>query len=256
MKVKRVSRQLPSDSIIRKILVYIKERIKDIVNPFKRIMPVGTNGIESEKYYEDKIRKLKERRASVPSLSAVIRVKDGKHFIAAQIKNIVCICTQIVVVDNYECPETEKIVKELSVYYKEDCEIVYRVYGFPVHRYGVDYKNKLLENPDGSIAKYYNYAFSFASGQYAWKVDLHNLYTLNALENIQATLSKNVDVILLDGLDCAGRRVSLERRIFRVSSGCVYEDANEYEYLKVPKELLEIKLRWPSYIHIRGLYSK
>lgn len=247
---------MPVDSAIRNILVYIKERIKDVINPFKRIMPVGTNGIDSEKYYEDKIRKLKERRASTPSLSAVIRVKDGKHFIAAQIKNIVCICTQIIVVDNYECAETKKIVEDLSFYYKKDCEIVYRVYGFPVHRYGFDYKSKLLENPDGSIAKYYNYAFSFASGQFAWKVDLHNLYTLSALEKIQATLSKDVDVILLDGLDCAGRRVSLERRIFRVNSGCVYEDTNEYEYLKVPKELLEIKLRWPSYVHIRGLYSK
>ncbi len=80
---------------------------------------------------------------------------------------------------------------------------------------GNGYLDRLRDNPNGSLAKFYNYCFSLASSEYVMKWDAHGLMFPEGINNIQKAIKLEPDCIYFNGLEFYGKSLNREIRIYK-----------------------------------------
>ncbi|WP_039987531.1 glycosyltransferase family 2 protein [Vibrio owensii] len=191
-------------------------------------------------------------------ISAVYRVKNGGRFLESSILSIAPLCTEIIVVDNNSTDNTKQIVDSISLKFKGVCEIKYFIYDNELSPAGRGYYDKVKINPESSLAKFYNFAFSKASCEYIMKVDAHLIYLPSIIPVIQKKLERKPKIVKYGGRELYGLTLGLETYIFRKDLGVYFEDEMEYEVIhfnqKISKsEKLKSYIFKPAFIHIKRL---
>jgi glycosyltransferase involved in cell wall biosynthesis len=196
---------------------------------------------------------LKKAKSSLPSLTAVYRVKNGQEYLEASILSIAPIATEIVVVDNNSSDKTVEIVKRLKAELAHCCQINLYDYCEKLELAGEGYGARVKQNPQGSLANYYKFAFSNATSDYLLKMDAHYIFLPRSLKLIQDHLSHKPDYICYRGKEIFGRRMAIERYIFK-NSNYDFVDGKLFEELTFPtKPRSRRKIKTPLFIHAKRL---
>lgn len=246
----------------------IKNIISNIpVNIYRKYFSNTTN----ESMYKDRLdfdadihQQLVEqhnKREILPKISAVIRVKNGSEYIEASILSIVPIVSEVVIVDNNSTDNTIEIVEKLANELKGICDFNISSYDSIIEFAGKGYSERLKNNPNGSLAKFYNYSFSLAKHEYVMKWDAHAIMFDKANHEIQNKIKNKPDAISFRALEFYGKSMNEELRIYNKDIGIDYIDGDDYELLsfnKIGQESLRVKkIKIPAYYHIKRLsYNK
>ena len=226
----------------------IKNIISNIpVNIYRKYFSNTTN----ESMYKDRLdfdadihQQLVEqhnKREILPKISAVIRVKNGS--------------------ENNSTDNTIEIVEKLANELKGICDFNISSYDSIIEFAGKGYSERLKNNPNGSLAKFYNYSFSLAKHEYVMKWDAHAIMFDKANHEIQNKIKNKPDAISFRALEFYGKSMNEELRIYNKDIGIDYIDGDDYELLsfnKIGQESLRVKkIKIPAYYHIKRLsYNK
>lgn len=176
------------------------------------------------------IASIESKKKSLPSISAVYRVKNAEPFLYMSIYSIVPICSEIIIVDNNSSDNTLEIAEKIKAELKGKVEVKIYSYDQDLAIAGSNYKNELKSK--GSLAEYYTYCFSKATSEYVMKCDAHLLYNPNGLLAIQSKLANKPRVLVFRGVEIFGLNLPFERYIFKNNDEYMYEDGEFYENLR------------------------
>lgn len=95
---------------------------------------------------QDELKRMINKRAALPSVSAIYRIKNGEIFIRISILAIAPLCKEIICVDNGSTDNTIQILEQLQSELAGICEIKIYHYNKNVHLAGVDYKKRILSD--------------------------------------------------------------------------------------------------------------
>lgn len=200
------------------------------------------------------IRTYNSRKAEIPTISAVIRVKNGGEYIESSILSIAPLVTEIILVDNQSSDNTREIVERLSNELKYICDIKYFTYNKKLALAGEGYLNQVSSKQGASLADYYNYCFSLATCDYVLKWDAHIIMYPHAIAEIQRKISqKKYDAIKFRGVEVYGKLLSPEIRLYRHDDSIRYIDSEHYEIVDFSKRLKIVSLFKPVHLHIKRL---
>ncbi|WP_318406947.1 glycosyltransferase family 2 protein [Photobacterium leiognathi] len=180
-------------------------------------------------------------------VSAIYRVKNGESTIEKAILSVVDLVEEIIFVDNGSTDNTINIVNELSNKYN----IKIFEYKKDLCFAGKGYKERLKENPSGSLADYYTYSFSKGKSDYLMKCDANYIFTKTGLNIIKKELKKKPDVICYPGVECFGNKHVLEPFIFKRNSGWKFIDDELWEKVVFPENLKWKKIFTALFIHVK-----
>ncbi|MFV8826396.1 glycosyltransferase [Alkalihalobacterium sp. APHAB7] len=230
----------------------IKFNIKDLDTELFR--DTFDNAVIRKKQYWERE---KEKR---PSLGAIIRVKNGADYLYLSLCSIADLCNEIVVIDNGSTDETIEIVEKFSSNIKAlNKNLKISVYDYPIKtcRAGEGYSNCVQKNPEGSLARFYTYAFSLSECDYLMKFDAHYMLIPKFISVINQKLKRKPERIRLNIRDIYGRHHGFEPLIFK-NNEFWYEDIEYFETIKFKKDIplrhfFDNTILSPSVIHVKRL---
>ncbi|EGD4543614.1 glycosyltransferase, partial [Escherichia coli] len=124
-------------------------------------------------------------------------------------------------------------------------------------RAGKNYADCVRSNPSGSLAKYYNYAFSKATSEYVMKCDANYIFTLKGKIDIINALNKNPDVLCYPGVEIFGHHHSIEPFVYLRKLNYKYCDGLLWEFLHYERTAKIKKILNPCFVHIKRInYNK
>jgi len=161
-------------------------------------------------------------------ISAFVRCKNEAEYIHACLVSCHRVFDEIVVVLNNSTDETEKIVKALMEDYEKIKLFHYDHKCAPI---GPGYIKLVKDNPEASLARYYNWCIAQTTFSHVCKWD-GDMIALPALEQVGLNLN-DFDVVLFDGVDPLDQpTTNYEPRIFRYDpQRALYQDWDLYEVL-------------------------
>jgi len=162
-------------------------------------------------------------------ISAVLRCKNEEEYITASILSAYRVFDEFIVVLNDSTDSTRGILADLSKTYAKIQVYEYNQACSPA---GVGYLDKVRQDPDTSLSKYYNWSFRLSKFSHVCKWD-GDMVALPTLSQVRDLLTLH-DLILFDGYDAVGEHTTeLEPRIYRYDpEKTFYEDWDLYEVLK------------------------
>ena len=204
--------------------------------------------------------KIESKKKTLPTLSAVYRVKNAEPFLYMSIYSIAPICSEIIIVDNNSSDNTLEIAEKIKSELKSRVNVKIYSYKQELAIAGQNYSTEL--ETKGSLAEYYTYCFSKATSDYVMKCDAHLLYNPKGLLAIQTKLVKSPRIIIFRGVEIFGLNLPFERYIFQNNKDYKYEDGEFYEHLRFTYNLTKFEqykstIFSPVFLHYkRVIYSK
>ncbi|HIF9319184.1 glycosyltransferase [Photobacterium damselae] len=197
-----------------------------------------------------------EKKHTLPSISAIYRVKNASSFLECSILSVAPICNEIIIVDNGSSDDTLVIANKLKDKLSGVCSVKIFEYNKKLAIAGDNYRINLTS--DSSLANFYSYCFSLASSDYVMKCDAHLIYLPSALRKIQKKLESGRRVIIYKGIEIFGMKLSFERYIFKNDNSFMYRDGDLYEELVFDYNLSKLEqiksmIFSPCFIHIKRL---
>ena len=162
-------------------------------------------------------------------LSAVMRCKNEEEYVVASILSIYRIFDEIVVILNNSTDRTRKLIEDLLSDHPKIRLLEYANECSPI---GPGYHERILANPEASLAKYYNWCLEQTSFSHVCKWD-GDMIATPVFEQVRA-LIKSSDVVMFDGYDVLGKDTTdFEARIFKYDPARArYVDWDLYEVLE------------------------
>lgn len=170
-----------------------------------------------------------EPAARPAGLSAFVRCRNEEEYIVGSLMSAYRVFDEILVVLNRSTDRTRELVEDLMtdhpkirlMEYPEECSPI-----------GAGYHDRVLANPETSLARYYNWCIAQTRFSHMCKWD-GDMIATPAFEQVRALLSAS-DVVLFDGHDVLGQETTnLEPRIFRYDTARArYIDWDLYEVLQ------------------------
>ena len=199
-------------------------------------------------------KELNLNKNSLPTLSAVFRVKNAEAYLETSVSSIAPICKEIIIIDNNSLDKTLEICAKLKENLKNICEVKVYSYNRELAIAGEEYAMHVNEN--NSLAEYYKFAFSKATSEFVMKADAHLLYTPLGLKRIQDKLKEGRRVIIFKGVEIYGMKLSFERYVFKNDSSFKFVDGRYYEELKFDYKLskweqIRSTIITPCFIHFK-----
>lgn len=189
------------------------------------------------------------------TLSGVYRIKNAESSIELAIRSIIDVMDEVIVVDNESSDGTLDILIKLQKKYPNKIKIFH--YNKKLCRAGKNYADCVRRNPSGSLAKYYNYAFSKATSEYVMKCDANYIFTLKGKIDIINALNKNPDVLCYPGVEIFGHHHSIEPFVYLRKLNYKYCDGMLWEFLHYERTAKIKKILNPCFVHIKRInYNK
>jgi glycosyltransferase involved in cell wall biosynthesis len=195
------------------------------------------------------------RTSRTNGLSAFIRCKNEEEYILASILSIYRIFDEIVVVLNNSTDGTRRLIEDLLPDHPK-----IRLLDYPTEciKVGPGYYERVVANPLGSLARYYNWCLEQTRYSHVCKWD-GDMIATPPLEQVRALIPVS-EIIQFDGYDVLGEPTTdYEPRIFKFDPlKARYVDWDLYEILqheyskisRVPdKCYLHMKLLKKEWIH-------
>ncbi len=182
-------------------------------------------------------------------VSAVLRVRNEILHLRACLKVLLAFFDEVVIVDHGSTDGTQDYVKSLHY----DKLKLFHYEGSVAQAgdfYGWQRRNLNL----GSLADYYNFCFSKATGTYVckWDADMYPLPTLGPMLDIAREGTHNV--LFFNGVDCnGGTSTSFEPRLFRADKGYRYIEQENFESLEADDHNAPTSkiIHFPVYMHMK-----
>ena len=222
---------------------------------FESIVNLGNDRDAQDDQIQKLLLEVSNRKNTLPSVSAVYRVKNAAPFLELSLKSVAPFVTEIIVVDNGSVDETCAIVGKLKKEFASSgIDLVLFRYEQEIARAGSGYLAAVKRNPEKSIAKYYSYCFGKATSEYVMKVDAHCIYHGAGLLKLQDAIEHGIDVTYFRGIEFFQKRLSVEPYLFRKSVHWHYEDQDSYELLVFKqKKLKKFFVKRPVFIHMKRI---
>lgn len=159
-------------------------------------------------------------------LSAFVRCRNEEEFIVASLLSSYRVFDEILVILNRSTDRTRELVEDLM---SDHPKIRLLEYPNECSPLGPGYHERVLENPDASLAKFYNWCLEQTTFSHVCKWD-GDMIATPALEQARAFIPSS-EVVAFDGYDILGERTTdLEARIFRYDPARArYVDWDLYE---------------------------
>jgi glycosyltransferase involved in cell wall biosynthesis len=162
-------------------------------------------------------------------ISAFVRCQNEEEYIVASLLSVYRVFDEIVVIVNRSTDRTRELVDELAARHDR-----IRVLEYPnaCSAIGPGYRERVLAEPDSSLAAYYNWCLRQTRFSHVCKWD-GDMIATPLIEPVRALIAQH-DVILFDGFDVLGEHTTdLEPRIFRFDPRRTrYVDWDLYEMLQ------------------------
>lgn len=199
------------------------------------------------------------KRDSISGVSAVFRVKNAADTIIPCVMSVVPLCNEIIIVDNGSSDDTYSLCLQLKEKIKNSEVKIYR-YDYEMARAGEKYESDLL-NGKMSLADFYNFCFSKATGEYVYKADAHKMTLPSSILAIQNRIELKKDVIWFRGVEVFGHNLNFEPYIYKRSLNCYYKDGENFEYLVGTPSLIRSFLTdfssivlVPAFVHFKRIF--
>lgn len=197
-------------------------------------------------------------RRSADSISTVFRVKNAEETIAVALLSFLPVSSEIVVVDNGSTDGTWDTLLRLQRQLSPYVPVKLFQYPQPIALYGDDYGRAVREQPNSSIANFYNFSFSQATCEYVLKADAGCILLPFGARHILEQLASSPAVVMTTGVEIFGRRIDFEPRLFRRELGLRYLDGEHFEYLDLSavEGSKQHRQKWitdPIFIHLSAL---
>ena len=191
------------------------------------------------------------------NISAVYRIYNAEDFLYLSVSSIVPFVDEIIFVDNASTDSTLKTI-EKCILLCDQYRVQYKLahYNKKVNSQGVNYKMALVQNPEGSLADYYNFSFDLASNAFVFKIDAHMIMHPESFKSIYNSLEKN-KVAYIRGANIYGRKMTYEPRLYHKDLSKGYYDSEFFEKLDLNVSTLtkyKSRIYRKAYWHV-GLYS-
>jgi glycosyltransferase involved in cell wall biosynthesis len=247
--------------LYQKIISKISEKYFDVFSkPFIPLLDktCGNNLSKFEAECTQWISNVEYKFSSLPPISFVYRLKNADKFLALSVSSIVPIANEIIFVDNGSSDNTRCIINDIASKLSDKCKIQVLQYNHQVHRQGVEYANDLANNPNGSLARYYNYCFDNSSNEYVFKIDAHKFLLPDAYEKIYEKMTQNLDFVFLRGYDFYGRFIDYEPLLYKNKPDVFYEDGECFEFLNYKskcslRDVYKGRIHSHSFVHVKSL---
>jgi len=180
-------------------------------------------------------------------LSAFVRCKNEEEYIVASLLSAYRVFDEIVVVLNNSTDRTRELVEDLMLDHPKIRLLDYPNECVPA---GVGYHEKAIENPDGSLARYYNWCLEQTTFSHVCKWD-GDMIAIPTFEQVKEALD-SYDVVAFDGHDVLGEYTTdCESRIFRYNpQRARYVDWDLYEILEHDYHKLR-RIDDKCYVHMK-----
>lgn len=192
------------------------------------------------------------------SVSAVVRVKNGEFLLMPSVVSVLPFISELVIVDNMSTDKTSDVIDQVQdIAENYGINLIRKKYEIEVHRHGDNYQRKLFDRPDGSIADFYNYAFSLASGEYVFKLDAGCIFFPNAIRRFVSMVSADRPLIRYRGIEAFGKTMAYEPSIIKRELLGGYRDSKKFEEIilsqKIPRYDIRNFYLPPAFLHYRRL---
>ena len=208
---------------------------------------------EADKLNANYLLKIIKTRNTLPSVSAIYRLKNAQEYLEIAVLSIAPFVKEVIIVDNSSSDNTISIANRLKKQLLGVCKV--KIYSYPTTLLlaGKNYQYNLSKKTEGSLAAYYNYAFSLGTSEYLIKCDAHCIFLPKSLQKLQNELRNKPDYISFKGAEIYGRKMSMERYIFK-NKNYHYIDGRFSEELKFKEvKLTRGKIKTPVFIHVKRL---
>ncbi|WP_370552962.1 glycosyltransferase [Edwardsiella tarda] len=244
-------------SLLKDIYLYVVSHLRrgGVISKELFLFKEDSGGLDRDKFDSlvgGEIKRVKELSKKLPSISAIYRVKNGAEYIEAAILSVAPIVKEIIVIDNGSIDETKSIIKKLQIELTSIVEIKLFEYSEKLELAGDGYLERVKNNPNGSLAKFYSYCFSLGSSDYLMKCDAHYIFTLKGICSLQEKLKYNPDVIYFSGCEIYGKELNYEPSLFRRDSGYRFVDNEKWEKLEF-QNTKSIYVYTPVFLHVKRL---
>lgn len=207
---------------------------------------------EFDKEITNELRSNIENKAKLPTVSAIFRVRNGQEYIECAILSIASFVTEIIVVDNESTDRTVEIVKELKLRLENIVHIKLFNYSKKLEIAGEGYKERVLQNPEGSLSRFYDYCFSQGQCDYLMKCDAHAIFTRKGINLLTEALKSEPDIISFRGSEIYGKQLSMETSLFKRNQTFRFVDKERWEQLEFSSRDA-LQLKEPVYLHVKRL---
>lgn len=176
---------------------------------------------------------LKESSISRKSISAIYRVKNGGSTLHLAVASIAPLVNEIILVDNNSNDNTREVMEEIKSNLNGIINVKIYQYCNEIARYGPGYSKSLECNPNLSIAKYYNYAYSKATSKYYLKADAGCIFFPDAIKALGANVQANIPIIRFRGMELYGQLMPYEPSLISRDEYNGFEDGKEFEFVSL-----------------------
>jgi glycosyltransferase involved in cell wall biosynthesis len=161
-------------------------------------------------------------------ISAFVRCRNEEEYIVASLTSVHRIFDEIVVILNHSTDRTAELVKDLMT---DRPKIRLVTYDFECAGVGPGYLESVGEDPNRSLATYYNWCLEQTTYSHVCKWD-GDMIAIPTIERVRELISA-YDLVFFDGYDLLGKYTTdYEPRIFRYDPArAKYADWDLYEVL-------------------------
>ncbi|MFU0853887.1 hypothetical protein ACM26X_17495 [Kluyvera cryocrescens] len=212
------------------------------------------NFLNKEVLMYERVGKISERNRK-NGVAAIIRAYPQNNPLLMAVRSIIEHVDQVVIVFNGEKNvDFDKLLADQLAFQPQLADkIKIDVYLNRIQKTGDDYYQSVYEDPDLSIARFYNFAFSLSDFETVVKWD-DDMIPCNHKKAFR-TPCRLVKAISYDGYDATGRTTtSMEPRIFKLRKNVKYFDSDFCERIN-----LGLGIKWKYfkkvYVHLKLLRS-
>lgn len=220
----------------------------------------GNRGIDKDKLWDFAQKTQRDFQPKTKSVSAVFRVKNVAHSLWPSYLSIAPLCQEIIIIDNQSTDDTAAIIALIADHCAaHNKRFIHHNYDQPIAAFGQSYQAAVTKDEALSIAKYYDYAFSFVTSDYAIKADAGCLFFPKALHAMKEKIDKNRPLIRMRGMEYYGKTMAYEPRLFSMSSYDGFRDGPQFEIMQIKNKRQKYDPRNfylpPAYMHFTRLLN-
>lgn len=180
-------------------------------------------------------------------LSAFVRCKNEEEYIVASLMSGYRVFDEIVVILNNSTDRTRALVEDLA---RDHPKIRIVEYGLECAPIGAGYFQRVQDQPEASLARYYNWCLEQTTFSHVCKWD-GDMIATPVFEQVRS-LIPGADVVLFDGDDVLGQATTdFEARIFKYGPDHArYADWDLYEVLQHDYSKAA-RVREKCYLHMK-----